>query len=57
MSGFHFAEAKNFKIKPVVALLKEKGPVTAKTGKLVTDLPDKDRAAPVGEFAQGCKLD
>ena len=57
MSGFHFAEAKNFKIKPVIALLKEKGPVTAKTGKLVTSLPDKGRAAPVGEFAQGCKLD
>jgi hypothetical protein len=57
MSGFHFAEAKNFKIKPVIALLKEKGPVSAKTGKLVTTLPDKGRAAPVGEFAQGCKLD
>jgi hypothetical protein len=57
MSGFHFAEAKNFKIKPVIALLKEKGPVTARTGKLVTTLPDEGRATAVSEFAKGCKLD
>jgi hypothetical protein len=57
MSGFHLAEAKNFKIKPVIALLKEKGPVTAKTGKLVTTLPDEGRAEPVSEFAKACKLD
>lgn len=57
MSGFHFAEAKGFKIKPLIALLKEKGPVTAKTGKLVTTLPDKGRAKPAAEFAKACKLD
>ncbi|HEX2449114.1 MAG TPA: hypothetical protein VHK26_13195 [Methyloceanibacter sp.] len=57
MSGFHFAEAKGFKIKPVIALLKEKESITAKTGKLVTDLPDKGRAAPAAEFAKTCKLD
>jgi hypothetical protein len=43
MSGFHFAEAKDFKIKPVIALLKEKGPASAKTGKLVTPLPEKGK--------------
>ena len=57
MSGFHFAEAKNFKIKPVIALLKKKGPATAKTGKLVSTLPDKERAAAVSAFARACKLD
>lgn len=57
MSGFHFANAKTFKIKPLIALLKEKGPVTAKTGKLVTTLPDKGRAGPAAEFAKACKLD
>jgi hypothetical protein len=57
MSGFHFAEAKNFKVKPVIALLNEKGPVTAKTGKLVTTLPDKGRADQAAEFAKACKLD
>jgi hypothetical protein len=57
MSGFHFAEAKNFKIKPVIALLKERGPVTAKTGKLVSSLPEKGRFAAVSAFAGTCKLD
>jgi hypothetical protein len=57
MSGFHFAEAKGFKIKPVIALLQGKGPVTAKTGKLVTALTDKGRAEPAAEFAKACKLD
>jgi hypothetical protein len=57
MSGFHFAEAKGFKVKPVVAVLQQKGPVSAKTGELVTTLPEKGRAAGVAEFAQACKLD
>ena len=57
MSGFHFAEAKDFKIKPVIALLREKGPLTARTGELVTTMPEKGRAAAVEEFAQACKLD
>ena len=29
MSGIHFVEAKGFKIKPLIALLQEKGPITA----------------------------
>lgn len=57
MSGFHFAEAKDFKIKHVIEVLKEVGPVTAKTGELVTALPEKGRAAGVAEFAEACKLD
>jgi hypothetical protein len=57
MSGFHFAEAKGFKIKPVIALLQEKGPITAKTGKVVSALPEKGRAAKLSEFAKACKLD
>lgn len=57
MSGFHFANAKKFKIKPVIALLKQTGPVTAKTGKVVETLPEKGRAAEVSAFAKACKLD
>jgi len=57
MSGFHFAEAKGFKIKPLIALLKEKGPITAKAGKIVSVLPEKGRAAQLSEFAKACKLD
>ena len=57
MSGFHFAEAESFKIKPVMALLKQKGAVTVKTGKVVSSLPEKGRAAELSAFAKVCKLD
>ena len=57
MSGFHFAEAKGFKIKPLIALLQEKGPISAKAGKVVSVLPEKGRAAQLSEFAKACKLD
>jgi hypothetical protein len=50
MSGFHFAEANGFKIKPVIALLKENGNV-------VEVLPEKGRAAELSAFAKVCKLD
>jgi hypothetical protein len=57
MSGFLFAEARNFKVKPVIELLKPKGPASVKTGNVVTALPDEGRAAAVSEFAKACKLD
>ncbi len=57
MSGFHFAEAKGLKIKPLIALLREKGPVPAKAGKIVSVLPEKGRAVHLSEFAKACKLD
>jgi hypothetical protein len=57
MSGFLFAEAAGFKIRPVIAALKEKGPVTVKTGGVVTTLPEAGRGKAVGEFAKTCALD
>jgi len=57
MSGFHFAVAENFKIKPVVALLKEKSAVNVKTGGVVTELPEKGRAPELANFAGACALD
>jgi hypothetical protein len=57
MSGFLFAEARNFKVKPVIELLKPEGPALAKTGNVVTTLPDDGRAEAVSEFAKACKLD
>jgi hypothetical protein len=57
MSGFLFAEARNFKVKPVIELLKPKGEASAKTGNVVTTLPDDGRADAVSEFAKACKLD
>jgi hypothetical protein len=56
MSGFHFAEAKDFKVKPLIALFKEMGPAMAETGKLVTTLPEKGRATALAEFEKGCQL-
>ncbi|MGH6736375.1 MAG: hypothetical protein ACRECX_09910 [Methyloceanibacter sp.] len=57
MSGFLFAEATGFKVKPVVALLGGKGPVTVKTGSVLTTLPEKGRAKTTAEFAKSCPLD
>ena len=57
MSGFHFAVAENFKIKPVVALLKENGAVTVKTGGVITELPEKGREPELANFAGACALD
>jgi hypothetical protein len=50
-------EARNFKVKPVIELLKPKGAASAKTGNVVTTLPDDGRAEAVSEFAKACKLD
>ena len=57
MSGFHFPVAENFKIKPVVALLKENGAVTVKTGGVITELPEKWREPELANFAGACALD
>ncbi len=57
MSGFIFAEAKTFPMKPVIAVLNEKGPVTVKIGKTATVLPEPDRATELAKFAKDCRLD
>jgi hypothetical protein len=57
MSGFHFAEAAGFKIKPVIELLKTKDAVKVTTGKVVSSLPEKGRAAELANFAKVCHLD
>jgi hypothetical protein len=57
MSGFLFAEAEGFKIKPVTTLLQAKGPVTLKTGSVTTNLPAKGRVKAAAEFAKNCPLD
>jgi hypothetical protein len=56
MSGFLFAKANQFPIKPVLGVLSAKGTVTVKTGEIVTELPAKGRGADVAKFAKGCKL-
>ena len=56
MSGFLFAKAEQFQIKKVLDLMAAKGPVTVKTGTIVTKLPDKGRSPELVKFAKGCKL-
>jgi hypothetical protein len=57
MSGFLFAEAQDIKIKPAVQLLSAEGPITVKTGSVVTTLPEEGRANATAEFAKSCPLD
>jgi hypothetical protein len=57
MSGFLFAEAKNFKVKPVIAAFKVKGPLTVKAGALTKILPETGRAEALAAFAKACTLD
>jgi hypothetical protein len=57
MNGFIFAETKKFPVKPVIAVLDGKGPVTVVTGKTVTLLPEKGRASELAKFAKQCRLD
>jgi hypothetical protein len=57
MSGFHFAVAEDFKIKPLIALLKETGEVAVTTGSVVTKLPEKGRGTELANFAGACTLD
>jgi hypothetical protein len=57
MSGFLFAEAEGFKIKPVLAVLGEKGPIAVKPGNVVNPLPEAGRGSAAAKFAKSCALD
>jgi hypothetical protein len=56
-SGFVFAEAKNFPIKPVIGVLNGKGPIKVVTRKTETLLPEEGRAPELAEFVRRCHLD
>jgi hypothetical protein len=57
MSGFVFAEAKNFAVKPIILMLRGEGPVTVVTGKTATALPEEGRGSQVSQFADHCQLE
>jgi len=57
VSGLTVAEASDIKVKPVLAVLSEKGQVTVKVGTTSTSLGEQGRADAVGNFAIDCKLD
>ena len=56
-SGVTFAEASDIKVKPVLAVLREKGPVTVKMGDSTATLAEHGRAEAVESFSQDCKLE
>lgn len=56
-SGAIFGEASDIKVKPVLAVLREKGPVTVKMGETSLTLAEQGRAEAVETFAADCKLD
>jgi hypothetical protein len=56
-SGEVFGEASDIKVKPVLAVLREKGPVTVKIGEMSAMLAEQGRAEAVEQFAGACQLD
>ena len=56
-SGVIFGEASDIKVKPVLAVLREKGPVTVKMGEATATLAEQGRAEAVEKFSQDCTLD
>ncbi|MGZ5850883.1 MAG: hypothetical protein ACXWJN_09930 [Methyloceanibacter sp.] len=56
-NGAIFGEASDIKVKPVLAVLREKGPVTVKLGETSATLAEQGRAEAVGTFAEACKLE
>ena len=55
-SGVTFAEASYIKVKPVLAVLREKGPVTVRMGDATATLAEHGRAEAVESFSQDCTL-
>jgi hypothetical protein len=55
-NGEVFGEASDIKIKPVLAVLREKGPVTVKMGATSATLAEQGRAEAVEQFAGACTL-
>jgi len=55
-SGVTFAEASDIKVKPVLAVLREKGPVTVRMGDATATLAEHGRAEAVESFSQDCTL-
>jgi hypothetical protein len=56
-TGSMFAEAGDIALKPVLEVLREKGPLTIKMGLTTTTLSDAGRADAVDKFSKDCELD
>jgi hypothetical protein len=55
-TGATFGDASDIDVKPVLAVLRDPGPLTIKMGETTATLSDQGRAAAVAEFTENCKL-
>ncbi len=55
-TGTTFAEASDIKVRPILEVLRDEGPLTLTMGKASATLSDAGRAAAVAQFAKDCKL-
>lgn len=56
-TGIIYADAGDIAVKPILKILKEKGPVLMKSGANAVELSTNGRAEAVAEFAKDCSLD
>jgi hypothetical protein len=56
-TGTTFGEAGDVKVKPVLEVLRDSGPLTIKMGEASATLSDQGRADSVAKFVENCKLD
>jgi len=56
-SGTIFAEASDIAVKPLLEVLRQKGPITVTAGKANTSLSDRGRAEAVKLFSDACPLE
>jgi hypothetical protein len=56
-TGIIYGEAGDIEVKPILKVLREKGPVSMKVDANGTELSDADRSQAVEQFAKDCTLD
>ena len=56
-TGIIYFEAGDIAVKPILKILREKGPVSMTSGAIGNDLSEARRAEAVEQFAKDCKLD
>jgi hypothetical protein len=56
-TGVIYGEAGDIKVKPILKVLREKGPVSMKVDANGTELSDAERSQAVEQFAKDCTLD
>jgi hypothetical protein len=55
-TGTTFAEASDIRVRPILEVLRDKGPVTLAVGKQSTALSDAGREEAASQFSKACKL-